>query len=315
MATKNAINSGGVGISTITGNSGGALSGSNISIVTANTNVTFVGSSTTETLDFNTTTNLAMGSTLPSLSGGVHNTSYGSGALVAISSSNSNTAIGYQAAPAVTTSGGGGNTAIGALTLTNATGGSNTALGFSAGAGVVSGTGSIFIGALSSNYTGAESNNILLNSSGTLGESNACRIGSGTGTTANKLNKTFISGIQTITVTGTAVLVSSTDQLGVAVSSKKFKRDINNMGNATDFIYKLRPVSFVWDKESNPGLHDAPTTTQLGLIAEEVAEINSELVGFDRDGEILNVHYDRLIPMLLNEIQRLEKRISALEDK
>jgi hypothetical protein len=309
------IASSGSGISTITGNSGGALSGSNISIVTAGATAKFAGASTTETLDFGID-NLALGSALPSLSSGVHNVAYGSGALVAVTTSNSNTAIGYQALPAVDTSGhGGGNTAVGALTLTNATGGSNVAVGFGAGGGITTGANNIFIGAQSTNYTSSESSNILMNSSGTAAESHACRIGGGTGTGTAQLNKTFISGIQTITVTGTAVLVSTADQLGVAASSKKFKKDIKDMGTDTDFIYKLRPVTFVWDQTSNEGLRDAPTTRQFGLIAEEVVSIQPELVGHDKNGDPLNVHYDRLIPMLLNEIHRLEKRVRALELK
>ena len=65
---------------------------------------------------------------------------------------------------------------------------------------------------------------------------------------------------------------------------------------------------------------------QFGLIAEEVAEVNPDLVVRDKDGELLSVRYDAVNAMVLNEflkehhivqeqgatIARLEKQIEAL---
>ncbi len=46
---------------------------------------------------------------------------------------------------------------------------------------------------------------------------------------------------------------------------------------------------------------DASGTPQFGLIAEEVAEINPDLVVRDENGEIYSVRYDAVNAMLLNE--------------
>lgn len=301
------------GVTSLAGNSGGGLTGA-LSVVTANSNITFVGSGTTITQDFAATTNTVLGNSISSLSGGVHNVGLGSGALNALTSANSNTAIGYQACTAVTTNAGGGNTGVGALALNSVTtGGSNTAIGFGAGGGPTTGSNNIMIGAQATNYTGSESSNILVNSSGTAAESHACHIGSGTGTGTAQLNKTFIAGIQTITVTGTAVLVSSSDQLGIAVSSQRYKTDIKDMGTASSDIYKLRPVTFLWRQDSAPGLKDASQDRQFGLIAEEVAQVYPSIVVFDKAGDPQSIRYELLPAILLNEIQKLNKRITLLE--
>jgi hypothetical protein len=145
---------------------------------------------------------------------------------------------------------------------------------------------------------------VLINSSGTAAESHVLRIGAGTGTSTQQLNKAFISGIQGITVTGTAVLVSSSDQLGIAVSSRKYKDNIEDMGDKSEALYKLRPTTFTY-KES--------TETRYGLIAEEVAEVFPNLVVYDKSGDPQTVMYHELPALLLNEIQKLKKEIDELK--
>ncbi len=314
------IASSGGGVTSLAGDSGGALTGA-LSLVTANSTVKFAGSGTTITHDFGATTNTVLGGSLPSLTTGVRNTGLGQSILTAVTSGNNNTAVGWEALKVTVNSTGGGNTAIGSSTLDALTGGSgnNTAVGFAAGGNITTGTQNVFIGASAGIgfATGGESSNISIGTAGneTTNTSNTLQIGNATGTGTAQINKALICGITGITVTGTAILISTGNQLGIAVSSQKFKLDVKDTGADTDFIYKLRPVTFVWDKSSNEGLKDASDARQFGLIAEEVVAVQPELVGFTKEGAPLNVHYDRLVPMLLNEIQRLEKRITALERK
>jgi len=68
---------------------------------------------------------------------------------------------------------------------------------------------------------------------------------------------------------------------------------------------KLRPVTFIY-KES-------PQWNRTGLIAEEVLEIMPELVANNAEGQPESVKYHELPVLLLNEIQKLLKRIEALE--
>ena len=53
---------------------------------------------------------------------------------------------------------------------------------------------------------------------------------------------------------------------------------------------------------------------QYGLIAEEVAKIYPELVIRDNSGKIQGVRYDELAPMLLNEVQKQQRRIASQEE-
>jgi hypothetical protein len=48
---------------------------------------------------------------------------------------------------------------------------------------------------------------------------------------------------------------------------------------------------------------------QFGLIAEEVAAVNPDLVVRDKDGEVYTVRYDPVIAMLLNEFLKEHRNL------
>ncbi len=54
---------------------------------------------------------------------------------------------------------------------------------------------------------------------------------------------------------------------------------------------------------------DTKATPQFGLIAEEVADLNPDLVVLDKNGEVLSVRYDQVNAMLLNEFLKAHQRI------
>jgi hypothetical protein len=58
---------------------------------------------------------------------------------------------------------------------------------------------------------------------------------------------------------------------------------------------------------------DPSQQRQYGLVAEEVARVYPDLVSHDVEGKAVSVHYHELVPMLLNEIQRLSA--NAAEDR
>lgn len=187
------------------------------------------------------------------------------------------------------------NTCIGASTLSSLVSGSrNTAVGYSSGSGL----------------TTTDSDNIFIgyNAVGTAGNNNVLVIGSGTGTGNGNLNKASICGINGITVTGTAVLVSSADQLGIAVSSRRFKENIEPMDSYSSPVMNLRPVTFNYTVGDDHSL-------QSGLIAEEVFDVMPSLVVMDKEGLPQTVKYHDLAVLLLNEIQKLSARITDLESK
>ena len=66
-------------------------------------------------------------------------------------------------------------------------------------------------------------------------------------------------------------------QLGIVASSARFKRDIQAMGEASQSLLQLGPVTFRYKQ-------DPQATRQYGLIAEEVAKVYPELVTRGPDG-------------------------------
>ena len=126
--------------------------------------------------------------------------------------------------------------------------------------------------------------------------------------------RTFITGIRGRT-TGSAdavtVFIDSKGQLGTLNSSRRFKKDIRDMDEASRGIYELRPVTFHYQQPS--GEEGQPL--EYGLIAEEVANLYPDLVAYDENGQIEAVQYHKLTPMLLNEMQRLNKSLQAERDK
>lgn len=98
-------------------------------------------------------------------------------------------------------------------------------------------------------------------------------------------------------VVGDTVVASSTGQLGIVMSSARYKRDIHDMDEASSNLMKLRPVTFRY-KEDPAG------TLQYGLVAEEVAKLYPQLVSYGADGKVMTVRYLSFISMLLNELQK-----------
>jgi hypothetical protein len=231
---------------------------------------------------------------------GANNTASGYEALFSNTGGNYNNASGYLALHDNTT--GSQNSASGVQALYgNHTGNYNTASGTDALYSNTGGSSNIAEGYKAGYNLTTGSNNIDIGNLGVAAESGTIRIG-----TTSTQTKTFIAGIYGTSVTGSAVVVSSTGQLGVTVSSERFKTAIAPMGSATAKLGQLRPVSFKLKS-------DAKGTRQYGLIAEEVAKVYPELVIRNESGRIDGVRYDELAPMLLNEVQQQAAEIHGLK--
>ena len=250
---------------------------------------------------------------------GNFNTATGSGALFGNTTGNSNTANGIDALASNTT--GDSNTANGTSALEfNDTGSGNTATGVGALFGnttgnynTATGSGALFSNTESENNTAIGNNagrnlttgdnNIDIGNSANAAEANTIRIGvQGTQTA------TFIAGISGATVTGTAVVVDGSGQLGVAPSSARFKEAIKSMDNASEALFSLKPVTFRYKKEIDPA-----RTSQFGLVAEEVEKVNRDLVVRDKDGKTYTVRYDAVNAMLLNEFLKEHRTVQELK--
>ena len=96
-------------------------------------------------------------------------------------------------------------------------------------------------------------------------------------------------------------IVDGNGQLGTFPSATRFKKEIKPMDTASEVILGLRPVTFHYK-------NDKTDTPQFGLIAEEVANVNPDLVLRDKDGEIYTVRYEAVNAMLLNEFLKEHRK-------
>jgi uncharacterized coiled-coil protein SlyX len=218
---------------------------------------------------------------------GISNSALGASALFMNEDGSFNTAIGAGALGSAKAQF--GNTAVGAGALGGLEGPAgdvfsvgNIALGNAAGRILTNGTENIYIG----------------NPGGASQEFSTIRIG-------DFQIATFIAGIRDV-MTGNAdavnVLIDSAGQLGTVSSSRRFKNEIKPMDQASEAILALKPVAFHYKS-------DKTGTPQFGLIAEEVAEVNPDLVVRDKNGQIYTVRYDAVNAMLLNEFLKEHRKV------
>jgi trimeric autotransporter adhesin len=221
---------------------------------------------------------------------GHDNTATGGGALFSNIDGNFNTATGVSALASNST--GSRNAAVGGFALEfNATGSDNTAIGDGALGSNISGDGNIALGSDAGSSVTDANNVICIGHSG-LNVSNSC----------------FIENIRSRQVGNDAVpvLIDSFGKLGTGISSRRFKKEIKPMGKASEAILRLKPVTFHYKS-------DKANTAQFGLIAEEVAEVNPELVISDKEGNPYTVRYDAVNAMLLNEFLKEHRKVQELE--
>jgi Chaperone of endosialidase len=229
---------------------------------------------------------------------GSNSNASGNEALFNNTTGSDNNAMGHAALFSNTT--GTRNSAVGTVALyLNTTGGSNDAVGYLALYNNTTGNNNVGIGYEAGYYLTNGNNNIDIGSFGTAADSGIIRIGQ-----SGVQNQTYIAGIASAKVTGSAVYLAANGQLGILASSERYKTRIAPMGSNTEKLERLRPVSFHLKSDPNGAV-------QYGLIAEEVDKVYPELVIRDNEGKIQGVRYDELAPMLLNEMQKQQSTIAA----
>ena len=208
------------------------------------------------------------------------NTAIGVGALLFNTDGHSNTAVGVRALER--NDHGFGNTAIGIFALaSNLTGFGNTAIGFSAGADLTLGGGNVCIG---------------------LGV-----IGDGTESSTTRIRNIGSTAI----VGGTSVVVEGTggigdQRLGFASSSRRYKDEIKPMDKASEALFALKPVTFRAKGNAN-----SSHVKHYGLIAEDVAAVDPDLVVYNPEGRPEALRRDSINAMLLNEFLKARRQIDA----
>jgi hypothetical protein len=101
---------------------------------------------------------------------------------------------------------------------------------------------------------------------------------------------------------GIGVIIDAKGHLGTVVSSARFKDEIKPMDKASEAILALKPVTFRYKHELDP-----KGIPQFGLVAEEVENVNPDLVARDEQGKPYTVGYEAVNAMLLNEFLKEHK--------
>jgi hypothetical protein len=159
-------------------------------------------------------------------------------------------------------------------------------------------------------YLGAESGNILIGTlcQGIAGDNRTTRIADEQSSVLGfAATRVFIGGIVPIAAIGSTDPVRvepSTGQLFRFTSSARYKKDIKPMDKASESIFALKPVTFL-------AKDDAKRIPQFGLIAEEVAKVNPNLVMRDAEGRPDSVAYEHINAMVLNEFLKEHKKVEA----
>jgi len=267
--------------------------------------------------------NVAIGNgSLGANSTGIKNTSVGTYALSANSTGSLNNAFGSGALMLNTDGGwnvavgtgalsynihGNSNAAVGYETLVNnSTGNYNTSVGFRAAHTNTSGSYNLALGHRAGFNITTGSNNIDISNQGLASDSSTIRIGE-----QGTQRKAYIAAIYGSTVVGSAVVVSSSGQLGVASSSRRYKEDIQPMGDVSDRLMNLQPVTFRYKEADQAG----NKSIQYGLIAEDVDTVMPELVVRNEDGSPETVAYHVLPSLLLNEYQKQHQELVETKAK
>ncbi len=237
---------------------------------------------------------------------GTRNTGAGLFALYQVSSGTDNTAVGEAAQAAMTTGSqnvsmgrtslfagnGNENTAVGYASFFNSPGNNNIGLGARTGQFQVSGDANMYLGYNVGASVGIESATIRVGDSGVY----------------SRFFAGAIRGVTTGQANAVTVMIDSNGQLGTVSSSRRYKDDIRDMGDASSGLMQLRPVTYRYHQ----AYADGSTPIDYGLIAEEVEAVYPDVVVHLPNGDVETVQYHKINAMMLNELQKQYRRIDDL---
>jgi hypothetical protein len=272
-----------------------------------------------------------------SVAGGEYNIAIGNYAGDALTSGDHNVFIGYSAGTDHTTASecvfigheagfnattATTNTAVGyrAIYENTTTGNENTCLGAFAGYRISSGA----------------SNTILGYDAGTLvttGSNNIC-VGMDAGVAASP-SGSISTGSDTICLGNNNISDFFCADTSISSSDKRDKTDITNFNTGLEWIEKLQPITYRWDKRTWYGTEEEPFGTpdgskkrprlHLGFLAQDVLEVEKSFgyaekrddmltVNLTEDGMSYGMKYERLVTVLVNAVKELSTKVKALEE-
>ena len=256
------------------------------------------------------TFNIALGyEAMKNISSGSENICLGRDAGHDISTGNQNVAVGHESLTKITSSS--QCAALGFQALEKATGHSNVGFGYKAGENITSGT-----------------NNIMLGKNSGHSSSPAGAVSSGSNTIClgdDNIGSLFCT------------------QSSISTSDKRDKADITNFTGGLDFVKKMQPVTYKWDRRSwylpkdedgnvtndditkvTPDGSKKENITHVGFIAQDVETLEKEigfasddtnrlLTNLTDDGNRYGIKYERIVTVLVNAVKELDTKLAAAE--
>jgi len=247
-----------------------------------------------------------------STSSGASNTALGSTALANNSTGADNTALGKFALVLNTT--GASNTAVGKDALySNTTASNNTAVGYQAGYGITTGASNVCVGGLAgSNLTGGLTSTYVGYNSQASGVNaiNELVVCAGTGT-----GKGTSTGY--VNAGGGGVYQGNNSATWSITSDARLKKNIVDNNTGLDLINQIQVRNFEYrlpEEITELSETDAISRTgvQIGVIAQEIAEVSQEFVKTESTG-VMSVDTDNLVWYLINAVKELKAEIDELK--
>ena len=128
------------------------------------------------------------------------------------------------------------------------------------------------------------------------------------------VNRVIVSGVlqadelnfdsQPFNVPVSPICANQLGGIGYCGSSIRFKKEIKNYNFGLALIEKIQPVSYI---VKDSGIPD------MGLVAEDVADVEPLLATYEKDGTVLGVKYDRLGVILINAVKEQQSQIKSQE--
>ena len=114
--------------------------------------------------------------------------------------------------------------------------------------------------------------------------------------------------------TGTAGQIVATNNITAYYSDNRLKTRFENIPNALDSVKKLN--GFYYEANATAQALGYEAKREIGVSAQEVEAIYPEIVApAPIDNQYLTVHYERLVPILIEAIKELTAKVEALENK
>jgi hypothetical protein len=161
-------------------------------------------------------------------------------------------------------------------------------------------------------FIGADSNGVLF---GSLTDSivrirtgNVNRLtfdSSGNAIFSGIVSMNSFTAVNTLDTGGTTSLCrNASNRISTCSSSLRYKSNVNDFAPGMNLVNRLRPVSFNW---KDGGMRD------LGLVAEEVAQVEPLLTTINDKGQVEGVKYDRVGVVLVNAVKEQQTQIEELQ--